>query len=154
MVDRVLVVVLLLLAAVYLYATARLPALQLADPVGPKAFPTLLGIACALAALFLLVETFRARHVDRKDRNESPGENRKRLMAVAAVIGWTFLYYVSLEAAGYPVGTVIYLLGLLVYFHPRRWWINSLVAVLFSAGTYGLFTRVLLVDLSPGILAF
>ncbi len=52
MVDRVLVAVLLLLAAVYLYATARLPALRLVDPVGPKAFPALLGIACVLAAVF------------------------------------------------------------------------------------------------------
>ena len=32
-------------AAVYLYAAARLPALQIGDPMGPQAFPALIGRA-------------------------------------------------------------------------------------------------------------
>ena len=45
LIDRIIGVAALLLAAVYLYATAQIPTLEIGDPLGPKAFPRLLGIA-------------------------------------------------------------------------------------------------------------
>ena len=41
--DRIIGVLTLLLAAVYLYATAQIPTLEIGDPLGPKAFPRLAG---------------------------------------------------------------------------------------------------------------
>ena len=47
----------LLLAAAYLYATSMLPSMEIGDPLGPKAFPVLLGILLALAGVLLLIES-------------------------------------------------------------------------------------------------
>ena len=53
---------LFLLAGTYLFATFRLPILKSTDPMGPRVFPLLLGIALALGALLLLTETIRAKN--------------------------------------------------------------------------------------------
>ena len=57
--DRIIGGLTLLLAAVYLYATTNIPALEIGDPLGPKAFPILLGITLILAAILLLIETLK-----------------------------------------------------------------------------------------------
>ena len=55
-VDRVICVVTLLLAAVYFYATAQIPSLEIGDPLGPKAFPRLLTAVLIVAVLLLIAE--------------------------------------------------------------------------------------------------
>ncbi len=44
------------LAAVYLYMDMRLPEVRLSDPLGPKAFPALVGVGLIASALVLLLE--------------------------------------------------------------------------------------------------
>jgi putative tricarboxylic transport membrane protein len=45
------------LAAVYLYMDLRLPEVRLSDPLGPKAFPALVGVGLVASALLLLLES-------------------------------------------------------------------------------------------------
>ena len=61
MADRILAACTLLLSGIYLYATYRLPALEIGDPLGPKAFPYLLGILFAASAVLLFIESLRPR---------------------------------------------------------------------------------------------
>ena len=61
MADRVIFVCTLILAGVYFYATEQLPSLEIGDPLGPKAFPRLLGIGLVITAIVLLLEILRAR---------------------------------------------------------------------------------------------
>src|ERR1700739_3049819 len=61
MADRVIFVCTLVLAAVYLYATEQLPSLEIGDPLGPKAFPRLLGAGLVLTAIVMVFEMVRAR---------------------------------------------------------------------------------------------
>ena len=60
MANRITFCFAVVLAAVYLYAAGRFPALHLSDPLGPQAFPRLLGIGLLLSAAGLLAETLRA----------------------------------------------------------------------------------------------
>ena len=55
-VDRVIFVCILVLTAVYFYATAQIPTLEIGDPLGPKAFPRLLGIGLLITAGLLFFE--------------------------------------------------------------------------------------------------
>ena len=59
--DKVIFVATLILAAVYFYATSQIPSLEIGDPLGPKAFPRLLGIGLLITAGVLLMEILRAR---------------------------------------------------------------------------------------------
>jgi putative tricarboxylic transport membrane protein len=155
MTDRVIFVCTLILAGAYFYATEQLPSLEIGDPLGPKAFPRLLGVGLVITAVVLLFEILRAR----RQAPTAPAEPKDPLdrgaqLVVTAAAVWTLLYFLVFETLGYVLATAIYLLALMIYFNKGKWTANVLTAVLFSAGSYLIFTKLLGVNLAPGILPF
>jgi putative tricarboxylic transport membrane protein len=153
MADRVIFVCTLIIAAVYLYATTLIPTLEIGDPLGPKAFPRLLGIAMLLAAAMLAWEMWKARRSGPEGAGDEPMFEWSVVRVLMVVVVWTAIYYASLQAAGYVVATSIYLLPLMAWFHRGRWVTNVLSAVGFALLTYWLFVK-LDVTLPRGILPF
>ncbi|OGA46644.1 MAG: hypothetical protein A3G24_15445 [Betaproteobacteria bacterium RIFCSPLOWO2_12_FULL_62_13] len=154
MADRVIFVCIIILAAVYFYATAQIPSLEIGDPLGPKAFPRLLGIALLITAGILFMEMWREAKTAPRQKERITAESRRHYMVIAAVVVWTGLYIAVFERLGYVIATTIYLLALMAYFHPGRWITNILTSVLFCAGSYVMFNYVLGVNLAKGILPF
>lgn len=154
MADRVIFVCTLILAGIYFYATEKLPSLEIGDPLGPKAFPRLLGILLVITAVILLFEMIRGRKVVQSDVPSRGPSTRGSYTVVAAVALWTFLYFLSFEFLGYVIATAIYLLALMAYFHKDKWTSNVATAVLFSVISYVVFTKLLGVNLARGILPF
>lgn len=141
-------------ASIYLYATGQFSTLHLSDPLGPQAFPRLLGIGLLLTAVGLLVETLRARKSGSPAGEEkASGEGRCYVVVVGATI-WTALYFATFEWLGYAISTSIYLLTLMAYFRRGKWTSNGLTSVLYSFGSYLIFTKLLLVPLPAGPLPF
>jgi len=146
--DRVISVLSLALAVAYLLATRQIPALEIGDPLGPRAFPQLLGAGLILAAILLFVETLK---------RSPPAEGAAAAAGshwgvVAFVTVWTGAYFLLFEALGYVVASTAYLLVLMAVFNRGRWAMNVATAVLFSAVTYWVFTRQLGVTLPAGLL--
>lgn len=154
MVDRVIFVCSILIVAVYFYATAQIPSLEIGDPLGPKAFPRLLGIALLFAAGLLFVEILRARNAESANDEHRPREDGRHYFVVGAVVIWTAVYMAVFEWLGYVIATTVYLLALMAYFHKGKWLANVLTAVLFCVISYVLFTKVLGVTLAKGLLPF
>ncbi len=153
MTDRVILVGTIVVAGVYLFATAQIPVLEIGDPLGPKAFPRLLGLGLLIAAGLLFAEM-------RKDRRAPvPGAARvgshdwRHLWVIAGVIVWTGAYYAAFERLGYVVATAIYLFALMAWFNRGRWVTNALASVLFCLLSYAMFVK-LDVNLPKGILPF
>ena len=151
--DRVIFVCTIIVAAVYLWATTLIPSLEIGDPLGPKAFPRLLGIILLLAAGMLYLEMWK----DRKARGSQPAAplivDWAVVKMIAGVTVWTGLYYVAFQPLGYMIATAIYLLGLMAWFHPGKWLANVLTALLFAVGSYVMFVK-LDVNLPRGAPAF
>jgi putative tricarboxylic transport membrane protein len=151
MTDRVILAVTVLIAVVYLYATTLIPSLEIGDPLGPKAFPRLLGAALLLAAVMLGFEIW-----GKKAR--APGAPASELFSpaiisvLACVVIWTAAYYAVFDPVGFIISTAVYLLGLMVWFNRGKWLANVLTSVLFSVGTYTLFVK-LDVSLPKGVLS-
>ena len=156
MTERVIFVCTLILAGVYFYATEKLPSLEIGDPLGPKAFPRLLGVGLIVAAIMLLFEMLRARKAAPAAPAAAPADpkDRKAFLVVAAVAGWTLLYFLMFEPLGYVIATTIYLLVLMCYFNKGKWTANVLTAVLFCTVSYVMFTKLLGVNLARGFLPF
>lgn len=150
-IDRIIAAAALLLAAVYLYATTQIPALEIGDPLGPKAFPVLLGIALIGAAIMLFIETLKP---EEAPRAKSPRESRRYLWLIGGVTAWTALYFGVFERGGYLFTTAIYLLALMAAFNRGKWLANVLTSVLFALGSYVLFVKILGVTLPKGIQPF
>ncbi len=151
MIDRIIGAAALLLTAVYLYATTKIPTLDIGDPLGPKAFPILLGIVMIAAAIMLFIETSKAGPVTAK---EAPAESRRHLWMIGGVTAWTALYFGVFDAAGYLVATVVYLFAMMAVFNRGKWLANVLTTVLWAVGSYVLFVKILGVSLPAGLLKF
>jgi putative tricarboxylic transport membrane protein len=62
--DVWLAIVVIVGAAIYLYMDMQLPEVRLSDPLGPKAFPALVGVGLIAGALLLLLESrSKTRHL-------------------------------------------------------------------------------------------
>ena len=153
MADRVIFVCTLILAGVYFYATEQLPSLEIGDPLGPKAFPRLLGVGLVITAVALLLEILRTRKTAPAAAKPEPSQ-RAAQWVVGAAAAWTLLYFLVFEWLGYVIATSVYLLVLTSYFNRGKWLANVLTSVLFSLGSYLMFTKLLGVTLAPGILPF
>ena len=141
--DRVIFVCTIIIAAIYLYATTLIPSLEIGDPLGPKAFPRLLGIALLIAAGLLFLEMLKARKqkpaADAAPVDELAPWRYAGMIAIITV--WTGLYYATFEIAGYVVATAIYLLALMAWFNRGKWLANVLTAVLFSILSFLMFVK-------------
>ena len=154
MADRVIFVCTLVLAGLYFYATEQLPSLEIGDPLGPKAFPRLLGVGLLVTAVILLLEILRARRTAPRQAAQSAKGDVRPHMVVVVVSVWTFLYFLVFERLGYVLATIPYLLLLMAYFNRGKWVANVLTAVLFSIVSYLMFTKLLGVNLARGLLPF
>lgn len=158
MADRIILACTLVLAGVYFWATAQIPSLELGDPLGPKAFPRMLGVGLLVGAAMLLAEIIRnsakARlSASRGEPSTEPKWDRHHWLVVAIAV-WTAVFIVVFEALGFILSTAIYLLALTMVFNRNRWLMNVLTSVLFSVISYFMFTKLLGVNLPPGILPF
>ncbi len=151
-VDRIIFVCILVLTAIYFYATAQIPTLEIGDPLGPKAFPRLLGIGMLITAGLLFMEMWRARKTPSEVASEGRGD-RRHLIVVGAVVACTAIYLAVFTLLGYVIATVGYLIVLMAYFHRGKWTANILTSVLFTVLSYLLFSK-LGVSLPRGVLPF
>jgi putative tricarboxylic transport membrane protein len=149
-IDRIILVCTLIIAVAYMYGATFIPTLEIGDPLGPKAFPWLLGVALLISAGMLAFEMWRNVAKNRPQTDPAPFELGV-IVVLAAVSVWTGLYYLVFVPLGFIVATAIYLLPLMAYFHPRKWITNTVTSILFSIGTYWLFLK-LEVALPKGIL--
>lgn len=153
MADRVIFVCTLVIAAVYFYATTLIPSLEIGDPLGPKAFPRLLGVFLLIGAGLLFIEMWKDRKAAAPRPAAAAPRDLRHLWVLAAVSLWTAAFYVVFEKAGYIVATAVYLLALMAWFNRGKWIANVVSAVLFSILSYAMFIK-LDVRLPPGILPF
>lgn len=149
--NRIIAALTLLLAAIYLYATTKIPTLEIGDPLGPKAFPILLGITLILAAILLFIENLKK---EEAPAVPPPDEGRRHLWMIGGVTAWTALYFGVFDRLGYLATTAVYLIVLMAIFNRDKWLANILTSVLFAVGSYVLFVKILGVTLPTGILSF
>jgi len=154
MANRLTAVFAVVVAALYLYATSQFPVLDISDPLGPKAFPYMIGAGLLLSAVALLAQTLRAKKPARTGEGQEMSGMGHHYWVVGAAAVWTGAYLAVFEWLGYALSTGIYLLALMACFHRGKWTGNILTSVLYSCISYWIFTKLLGVSLPRGILPF
>jgi putative tricarboxylic transport membrane protein len=138
-------------AVLYLHADYRMPRLELGDPLGPRAFPALVGSLLLLSAVMLAIETWRRQPVREAPVGTAGGSHYAVLVGMLI---WTILYYAVFEPAGYVIATFVYQLGMLCFFNRGKHKTNVLIAAGFTGIAYGVFSQLLGVQFPPGPLGF
>lgn len=162
--DAQLAIGVIVLASVYLYMDMRLPEMRLGDPLGPKAFPALVGIGLIASALLLLIERRHKVRIDPlsaakaaplpDEPGTNPGDGVKHSpLVLVGMLMWTALYYFCFARLGYLIATAVFLLGLLTYFNRKRHKTNIAVALGFTLVFDLLFSLVLGVPMPAGLLS-
>jgi len=163
--DRIVVVFILALAALYWFAIGQIREPLVGDPIGPRAIPKLLAIGLVISALLLWAETVSKKKSDRLPKQESPEsepepslnsarDSGSRPYVVAALVGGTLVYFFLFKWLGYALATATYLFALMAIFNPGKTTINALTALGFSLGSYLVFTRLFGAQLPAGLLPF
>lgn len=152
LVDRIILACTIVLALVYLYGTTLIPVLAIGDPLGPKAFPRLLGIIMLIAAALLALEMWRRRRRPAEDEPSSPIPFEWPVVQVLlCVTAWTGLYYFFFETLGFVLATFLYLLPLMAWFNRGKWIANIASSAGFVLIMYYVFLK-LEVRLPAGVL--
>jgi len=151
--DLVVAAIAIVLATIYLIATYDLRVLTLSDPLGPKAFPALLGSLMLLCGVSLAPAAWRRYRSEAASASEGKvdADSNHHPMAVGAVALWMLGYYVVLEPLGFILATVPFLFGLMAFFNRGRWFTNAAVAILFPVVLDWIFSHVLGMPPAPGL---
>jgi len=147
--DRNLAIFMVALCVAYLWGTTKVPVLEIGDPLGPRAFPYLVGVLGLITAVWLFVEIAARR---RSASKAAAGETRHRPWAVFLTLAWMAAFYTVLEPFGFVLSTFLFLLGLTCFFNRNRWVTNILVSAGFPLGVYFAFTKLLSISLPAGVL--
>lgn len=155
MADRIILACILVLAGVYFWATSQIPTLEIGDPLGPKAFPRLLGLGLLLTAAMLLAEIIKERKTVQSQKPADAPEEEGHSGVVAGATVATAIFFVCFEFVGYVLAVTLYLLVMMNYFNKNgRWMVNGLTAVIYGVSSYFIFTKALGVNLPHGLLPF
>ncbi len=148
--DAALAAVAIVGAGAYLLLDWNLPSARIGDPLGPRAFPALIGGGLVLSGLLLFLETWKKRRLAASPVEPRSAEQKHVPLLLAAMVAWTALYYLSFDRLGYLIATPLFILGLLSYFNRRRHVANLAVAAGFTIVVYLLFSTLLGVPLPAG----
>ena len=152
--DRIILACTVILTLLYMYATTLIPVLAIGDPLGPKAFPWLLGIVMLIACGFLAWEIWGPRRKNNQEETATePQFDGKVIPVLLVIVLWTGCYYLAFEQLGYVLATLIYLVPMMAWFNRGRWIANIASAALFAGLTYYMFVE-LEVRLPQGVLPF
>lgn len=149
--DLIIACATAVLAVTYLMATWNLQTVPIGDPLGPRAYPAMIGIGLLIAAAMIFLETRRAARAP-VDDVEAPAllPSRKVLIAIAGTLVFVLLF----EPLGFLLASSVYLFAMMTAFHPGRHAVNAAVAIGFTLAAYLLFQHLLGVSLPGGVLAF
>jgi putative tricarboxylic transport membrane protein len=139
--DRILGVVLLLLAAGAAWHAQSLVVPFAADPVGPRAFPTVVAVVLGASALLILLRP--------RGGWESPPRSLPGLVCILAMLG----YALALQPLGFVPATALLCLVIARAFDGT--WLQSLIsAVAIAPGLWLLLDKALDLPLPKGMFGF
>lgn len=151
--SEVLLAVALLALGVYvLVATRSIEVPANASNVGPRFFPTVVGVLLCVVGAWLAVEVLRGGHGDMEaaeDIDLSRTSDWKTLALLSAV----FLGHVAvLEPLGFPIAGALLFFGVGASLGSRRWARDAAIAVVLATLVFWVFARQLGVGLPAGLL--
>jgi len=142
--DRVWGVVILVFGGIYLLEGIRIPPAAIGDPLGPRTFPTILGIVMAACGAYLIARP--------EARMGPPALQRQFFRPVLTLSILLIAYALSIAWMGYLLATFLFLLASACIMGERSPIRAMVIALLFSVGMHLLFTRFLNIPLPIGLL--
>lgn len=151
--ELVLSALLLGLGAFVLVETATIEVPANANSLGPRFFPTVVGVLLLTVGSWLTVDVLRGGHAD-MEAAEDIDLARTSDWRTLALLSAVFLGHAALlQVLGFAIAGSLLFFGVGAVLGSRRWARDAAVSVVLATGVYLLFGRVLGVGLPAGLLA-
>lgn len=138
------------LGALYLFGTTRVPVFDAGDQVGPRAFPYLIAAVMIGCGLALVVKDLRS--ADRVRFSWGFVSDRTIWLKILATMAAGIVYGLVLEDLGYLVATFLFMIVVSSLINVGRHVQNLVIAVVFSVVTFVAFALILKLSLPRGLL--
>ena len=143
---------LLALGTFLLVETQRIAVPVSANSIGPRFFPTVVGVVLVVVSLWLAVDVLRGGHGE-MEAAEDVDVTRSSDWRTLALLSAVFLGHAAvLEPLGFPVAAALLFFGVAASLGSRRWTRDAAVAVVLSVLVFVAFARGLGVGLPAGVL--
>ena len=143
---------LLALGVFLLVETQRIEVPVNANAVGPRFFPTVVGLVLVVVSLWLAVDVLRGGHGE-MEAAEDVDVSRASDWRTLAVLSAVFLGHAALlEPLGFPIAAALLFFGGGAALGSRRWARDAAIAVVLALLVFVVFARGLGVGLPPGLL--
>jgi len=157
MVDVLIVIAIVATTAAYGGLTAAIPVLAVGDPLGPRAFPSVITAGMAISAVLLALEIWRARRAAAPAQAEPSGQpplGRRGVVSLGTVVLCFVLYVLLVEPLGFVLASGLFLMASCTTLNRRIWRTNLTVAIGVPLALYLLLAKLLMVPLPAGLLPF
>lgn len=135
----------ILIGVVYLMMTLNLSDARLGDADAPKYFPMIVAIFFIVISIVYFIKEYLAHYDVSEDIKKL--FKKDTLILIIATIVLSLIYTLIFERLGYLISTILFLGALLFLINKNKWLTNILVSVLFSVGTWYVFSQLLAVSL-------
>ena len=142
--NRVWGIILCAVGIYYLIEGINLPPAAIGDPLGPLVFPSLLGSSMIGCGVYLAVRP--------GPRTSQPVLSRRAFPQVLILFVLLLLYSAAIPWMGYLLSTFVFVFITAFLMGERSWAKGAMISVIFSAGIFFLFIRVLTIPLPMGFL--
>lgn len=153
--NKVTGLVALIVGVIYFFSTMSLPAdLAQTDPVGPRAFPYIIGVCLILVGLLLVLKKEQL-----TEKNRAVvfvwATDKETILKIAYTCVAGLIFGVILEPVGYLISTALFMTAMMfITYGKGRAIFNVVIGLVFAITTYVAFFELLEVSLPRGILAF
>jgi len=120
----------------------------------PRIFPLMLGVTLIILSISLIYRELKNAEKMKDEEVKQPFYKESGFRKILLTCGFSVLYALLFDKAGYVISTVLFLELELTLFNGRKnWKINTAVALIFSLFIYIVFSKLLGVYLpvTPGL---
>jgi putative tricarboxylic transport membrane protein len=135
-----------------LVQTTTITAPTTSNAIGPKFFPTCIGVLLLVCGVWLAVDVLRGGHGDPEAGEDIDLSRSSDWRSVGLVSAVFLLHAVLLAPLGWPIAGALLFWGVAVALGSRQWLRDGAVSVLLALAVYLIFTRALGVYLPGGLL--
>jgi len=144
-------IIAIVIGGIYLVTAMLLPQMTMGDRLGPKLFPSIIGVVAIVAGAVL---AFRERNPEKRSKKTDFGFVKHKSVWIkillTTIVG--IAYGLVMDSLGFLIPTTLFMLFITTLINKGRVVQNLIIAIAFAVLTYGVFAVALKLSLPRGFL--
>ncbi len=138
-----------ILGLTWAVAALRLPDAAFGNPAAPKIYPLIIAIGMVVLSLWLFAAEMKKQKAGKAQKKASFKLTPEGRLVAFVSIG-CIIYALVFETLGYIISTTVFIEAVMLYISKgKKMLVPTIVAILFSAGVYVVFGKLLGITLPP-----